>query len=69
MWWRFGLACFAGFGDVADKTENFRLNKLKYSVGWGIRYVFNVQEKINLRLDFGYTENSSGFYINIGEAF
>jgi hypothetical protein len=67
--WRFGLACFAGFGGVADKIDNFRLNKLKYFVGWGIRYVFDVHEKINLRLDFGYAKNSSVSYIYIGEAF
>ena len=69
IWWRFGFVGFVGFGDVAGKLSNFEINRFKYSVGWGIRYVFDPKEKINLRLDFGYGENSSGVYITIGEAF
>jgi len=69
MWWRFGLVGFIGFGDVANKLSDFELNQFKYSVGWGFRYVFDPKEKINLRLDFGYGEDSSGVYITIGEAF
>jgi hypothetical protein len=67
--WRFGFVGFAGFGDVANKFDDFDISNFKYSVGWGIRYVFDPKEKINLRLDFGYGEGSSGVYINIGEAF
>jgi outer membrane protein assembly factor BamA len=69
VWQRFGLAGFAGYGDVADKLRHFELESFKYSVGWGIRYLFNRAEKINLRLDFGYGKGSSQFYINLTEAF
>ncbi len=69
VWRRFGVAGFAGYGDVADKLSRFEIRSFKYSFGWGIRYLFNRDEKINLRLDFGYGKNSSEFYISLTEAF
>lgn len=69
VWWRFGLVGFAGFGEVANKISRFERKNFKHSVGWGIRYLFSREEKINLRLDFGYGKGASGVYINIGEAF
>jgi hypothetical protein len=67
--WRFGLVGFAGYGDVADKVSHFERKSFKYSVGWGIRYLLNRDEKLNLRLVFGYGKGSSEFYINFSEAF
>jgi len=69
VWWRFGLVGFVGFGDVADKITNFEPGSFKHSVGWGIRYLFARDEHINLRVDFGFGEGSSQFYINFFEAF
>jgi len=69
VWWRLGLVGFLGFGDVSNTIKNFKLRDFKYSVGGGIRYLFSREEKMNLRLDFGYGKDSSGIYITIGEAF
>ena len=69
VWWRFGLVGFAAFGNVSDKIGNFELRNVKYSIGGGIRFQFSREEKLNIRLDFGYGKNSSGMYITIGEAF
>jgi len=69
VWWRFGLAGFAGFGDVADEFSDFRLSSFKYSLGAGIRYRISPEERINLRLDFGFGQGTSGFYITFNEAF
>jgi outer membrane protein assembly factor BamA len=69
VWWRFGLVGFWGFGDVADKLSNFQLSGFKYSLGAGIRYLLSRQEGINLRLDFGFGEGTSGIYATIKEAF
>lgn len=69
VWRRFGVVGFAGIGEVANKISRFERKNFKYSVGWGIRYLFSREEKINLRLDFGYGKGTSGVYINIGEAF
>jgi hypothetical protein len=69
VWWRFGFAGFLGFGDVADSMEDFRPGDLKYSAGFGLRFQIDPEERINLRIDFAVGENSSGFYVNIMEAF
>jgi len=50
-------------------VDNFELGNFKYSVGCGIRYLFSREEGLNLRLDFGFAEGTSGFYITLGEAF
>jgi outer membrane protein assembly factor BamA len=69
VWWRFGVVGFVGFGDVANKITNFQVGNFKHSIGWGILYLFVRDEKINFRLDFGYGNDSSQFYISFFEAF
>jgi len=69
LWRRFGLAGFAGAGDVSSKVNNFRWRDLKTSIGFGFRYLLAPEEKLNLRFDFGFTKETSGFYINFAEAF
>jgi hypothetical protein len=59
-----------GVGDVSDDIENFKLEDLKYSAGFGIRFQIMPEEGINLRIDQAFGEGDGGFrYINIGEAF
>jgi len=67
--WRIGLVGFAGVGDVVDRLELIQLPKLKYSVGAGLRFALDVDEKLNVRIDFGIGKNSSGIYFAIEEAF
>jgi outer membrane protein assembly factor BamA len=70
VWWRFGLVGFLGVGDVSDDVKNFKLEDLKYSAGFGIRFQIMPEEGINLRIDQAFGEGAGGFrYINIGEAF
>jgi len=70
VWWRFGLVGFLGVGDVSDDIKNFKLEDLKYSAGFGIRFQIMPEEGINLRIDQAFGEGAGGFrYINIGEAF
>ncbi len=67
--WRFGLAAFAGVGDVAHELDGFEIANFKYTVGGGIRYLLSREEKITLRMDFGVGAGTSGFYLTFGEAF
>ncbi|MHC2991906.1 membrane protein [Pontibacter sp. HJ8] len=69
LFWRFGMAAFAGIGDVFDKPEEVRFSTLKYSVGTGLRYALNQQQKLNVRADIGYGREGINFYVVIGEAF
>jgi len=69
IYWRFNGVVFAGFGDVAPTLSRFRLNDVKPSYGFGVRYMFDTDEKLSLRFDFGFGKNVSGVYITAGEAF
>ena len=69
VWWRFGMAGFLGFGEVSDNISHFALKELKHSVGFGVRYSLDPQEKLNVRLDLAFGEDTSGFYITLFEAF
>lgn len=68
--WRLGGAAFAGLGDVAPDIGTFRLKEFKYSLGAGLRLMIDTQEKINVRLDFGFGRyGNNGLYAMVVEAF
>jgi len=68
--WRFGGAAFAGIGDVAEELDAFRFDEFKYSLGFGVRFMFDTQERINARLDIGFnTDGDMGIYALVLEAF
>jgi outer membrane protein assembly factor BamA len=69
VYWRIGMVLFAGAGDVASTLSAFRLRDLKPSYGFGLRYMFDRAERLNLRLDVGFGRSTSGFYITAMEAF
>jgi outer membrane protein assembly factor BamA len=70
LFWRFGAVGFAGFGDVASQIDKFQLNDFKYTVGFGFRFMFDSQERINARLDIGFGKGgNSRIYALVIEAF
>jgi hypothetical protein len=70
---RIGLDGFAGTGTVFRNSLN--LDDLKPDYGGGIRYFFDVEKGLTIRLDYGFGEKRpaenrlSGFYLSLGEAF
>jgi len=42
---------------------------MKPSVGTGLRIMIDKAERLNMRLDFGFGDDTSGFYLNVTEAF
>ncbi len=70
---RFGVAVFAGGGEVFNHA--FSAPALKPNYGFGGRYVFDTRSRITIRLDYGAGEKPagekriSGFYLALGEAF
>lgn len=66
---RIGVVGFVGLGNVAENLRRFSRRDLKYSLGFGLRYAFNPKEKLNIRLDIGFTKEGSGFYVTATEAF
>ncbi|HVA98183.1 MAG TPA: BamA/TamA family outer membrane protein, partial [Bacteroidia bacterium] len=70
VWWHFGVVGFFGVGEVSKTISEMAFNQLKYSAGGGIRYAISKSEKLNMRLDYGFTAQDKGvFYFNIAEAF
>ncbi|MDX5419000.1 MAG: outer membrane protein assembly factor [Hymenobacteraceae bacterium] len=69
LFWRLGMATFAGIGDVFDKPSDMSFSTIKYSVGTGLRYAIKPEQKLNSRLDVGYGREGFNIYLMIGEAF
>jgi outer membrane protein assembly factor BamA len=69
LFWRFGFVAFAAVGDVARNYSDYRLSQFKTSLGFGLRFLFDPKERINVRADFGFGRNTSGVYFAIEEAF
>jgi len=69
VFWRLGLAAFAGLGDVADTPGHFDLGRFKYSYGLGLRFVVDPKQRLHIRLDFGFGKGTSGLYFTAVEAF
>ena len=70
FWWRLGYVLFAGTGVVASSPDKFRIDEFQISYGAGLRYLFNEEQKVNVRVDLGISRNgSTGIYFGIEEAF
>jgi outer membrane protein assembly factor BamA len=69
LWWRFGAVAFAGTAQVADRPSLWRLDEFKFAAGAGLRFFLNPEERVALRIDWGFGEGSSGMYITATEAF
>jgi outer membrane translocation and assembly module TamA len=70
---RIGIVGFLGTGEVAHNS--FSLNSLKPDYGGGLRYFFDTEKGLSVRVDYGVGEKApgearqSGFYIGLGQAF
>ncbi len=69
VFWRIGLAGFAGLGEVADRLDGFSFSGLKYAYGFGLRFVVESKQRLHLRLDYAIGKNSSAVYFTAAEAF
>ena len=66
---RWGFVVFAALGDVASDLTRFQGSDFKLAGGAGLRFLFNKEEKVNLRVDFGVGRNTTGVYFGLEEAF
>lgn len=69
VWWRLGLVGFIGIGDVAPSLGDFNAASFKSALGIGFRFLYDKNEKVNVRVDFALTGDTPGPYISIREAF
>lgn len=66
---RIGIAAFAGLADVFPGLREFRVERLKYSLGGGLRYVVNKRDGTAVRLDLAWGQACFGVYLTAKEAF
>lgn len=69
LFWKFGGVLFGGMGDVAGDFKHFRMKDVKYSYGFGLRFLFDEKERLTIRADFGFGKNTSGVYFSMQETF
>jgi len=66
--WIFRAVLFGGVGYLGDGNWKIDWHQPIAAFGAGLRVAIN-KEKVNLRLDYGFNAESSGFYLTVGEAF
>lgn len=66
---RIGFAGFAGLADVFPGFGDFKLEKIKFSIGTGLRYMVNKRDGTTLRVDMAWGRACFGLYLTAKEAF
>ena len=70
IWSRLSACAFIGGGEVYHDAKDIRISEMHFSYGGGIRFAVNKKEKLNLRIDYGYSNKyNQGLYFTIAEAF
>ena len=70
LFWRLGGVLFVGAGQVSRDFSGIKAKNVRFVYGLGGRFRALKEEKLNLRLDVGFTNNGqSAIYLSIKEAF
>ena len=67
IWHRNGIALWVGAAEVFPRYSELRFRRILPNAGVGYRWQF--KKGVNVRLDYGFSRNGSGFIFNINEAF
>ena len=66
---RWGLVGFAGAGQIHNSLSELRDRDVIPSAGVGVRFAVLPAKRINIRLDYGRSEDDDGIYLSVMEAF
>ena len=69
LFWRMGVVGFVGAGEVSPELDQYSLSGIHFAYGFGLRLMIKEREKLNLRIDYGWSKESHGLYVMIKEAF
>lgn len=67
IWRRIGCTVWGGAGNVFPDMRRFDWSHTLPNYGVGLRW--ELKKRVNIRLDYGFGKNTSGFLLNINEAF
>jgi len=68
-WWRLSMVAFAGNAVVAPRIDDFLWRDIRTTAGMGLRFLADKRRNVNIRLDVGFSRETSGVYLTLGEAF
>jgi len=66
---RWGMAGFAGAGNIGSSFNGIREHEAIPSYGVGLRFTVLKAKRINLRLDYARSKDSDAIHVSVGEAF
>lgn len=69
LFWRLSTALFVGLEHLAPTVSQITLSGFKVAGGAGIRFSADTEQRINLRLDSAWRENTPALYLTVFEAF
>lgn len=67
IWRRIGCVVWGGGGNVFSKREPFQWRHTLPNYGLGLRW--ELKKRVNVRMDYGFGRDTSGFLLSIDEAF
>lgn len=67
IWHRNGIVLWVGAAEVFPRYKDLRFSQILPNAGLGYRWQF--KKGVNVRLDYGFSRNGTGFIFNINEAF
>ena len=70
LFWRLGGVIFLGMGEIFNSFNEYNASDLRLTYGLGGRFQALRDEKLNIRIDLGFTDNGQhAFYLSVREAF
>lgn len=67
--WRASVSVFAALGQVAGRLNDLEIDGFHFTLGFGLRFMYNKTESLNARMDLGWGGDSSGIYMEGSESF
>ena len=69
IFWIIGGVVFGGYGQVAPTYNQLAIDALHYTYGFGLRLKVDSEHDVNMRFDFGFSNDQKIFMMNFSEAF
>ncbi len=66
---RWGATLFGSLGSVEHNFSNHRIGSFISAGGVGLRFIFDQEKRIHIRLDYALGRDSQAVYFTIGESF
>jgi outer membrane protein assembly factor BamA len=66
---KFSGTVFAEVAQVASDINDINFDNFKSSIGGGLRYTLNPEQRLNFRIDLAWVDDKIGFIANVREAF